>query len=174
MHPPSGPHPRLSVPADIAPETAAYELGHTVKDLGFCGVLVNDATEWTAQRGQPLWLRPPAKPILQQHSELHDTMATNTLDAVRQRLAAEEPELRRRGVRHLAVFGSVARGDDRPGSDIDVAVEIEAGRSFSLNRMEETRLLLEDALRRPVDLGEVDSFRPQVRAAFERERIPIF
>ena len=48
------------------------------------------------------------------------------------------------------------------------------GRSFSLIRMEETRLLLEDALQRPVDLGELDSFQPQVRAAFERERIPIF
>lgn len=101
-------------------------------------------------------------------------MATNTLNAVRQQLAAEEPELRRRGVRHLAVFGSVARSDDGPDSDVDVAVEIEAGRSFSLIRMEETRLLLEDALRRPVDLGEVDSFRPQVRAAFDRERVPIF
>jgi predicted nucleotidyltransferase len=101
-------------------------------------------------------------------------MATNTLNAVRQRLAAEEPELRRRGVRHLAVFGSVARGDDGPDSDVDVAVEIESARSFSLIRMEETRLLLEDALRRCVDLGEVDSFRPQVRAAFDRERVPIF
>ena len=101
-------------------------------------------------------------------------MATKTLDAVRQLLAAEEPELRRRGVRHLAVFGSVARGEDRPDSDIDVAVEIEAGRSFSLIRMEDTRLLLEDALRRRVDLGEIDSFRPQLRAAFERERVPIF
>jgi hypothetical protein len=40
--------------------------------------------------------------------------------------------------------------------------------------MEETRLLLEDALCRPVDLGESDSFRPHVRAAFERDRIPIF
>ena len=101
-------------------------------------------------------------------------VATNTLDAVRQRLAAEEPELRRRGVRHLAVFGSVARGDDRPDSDVDVAVEIEADRSFSLIRMEETRLFLEDALRRRVDLGEVDSFRPHARAAFEREKVPIF
>ena len=99
---------------------------------------------------------------------------TNTLDAVRQQLAAEEPELRRRGVRHLAVFGAVARGDDRPDSDIDLAVEIEAGRSFSLFRMEETRLFLEDALRRRVDLGEIDSFHPQVRAAFERERVAIF
>jgi predicted nucleotidyltransferase len=101
-------------------------------------------------------------------------MPTNTLDAVRQWLAAAEPELRRRGVRHLDVFGSVACGDDRPDSDMDIAVEIEAGRSFSLIRMEETCLFLEDTLRRPVDVGEVDSFRPQVRAAFEHERIPIF
>jgi len=96
----------------------------------------------------------------------------NTLDAVRQRFAVAEPELRRRGVRHLAIFGSVARSDDRPDSDIDVAVEIEAGRRFSLMRMEDTRLFLEDALRRRVDLGEIDSFRPRVRAAFERERVP--
>jgi predicted nucleotidyltransferase len=101
-------------------------------------------------------------------------MATKTLDTVRQLLAAEGPKLRRRGVRHLAVFGSVARGDDGPDSDVDIAVEIEAGRSCSLIRMEETRPLLEDALRRPVDLGDIDSFRPQVRAAFERERVPIF
>lgn len=101
-------------------------------------------------------------------------MATSTLDAVRLQLAAKEPELRRRGVRHLAVFGSVARGEDRAGSDVDLAVEIEDGRPFSLIRMEETRLLLEDALRRPVDLGEIASFRPRVRARFERDRIPIF
>jgi uncharacterized protein len=98
----------------------------------------------------------------------------NTLEAVRVQLAAEEAELRRRGVRHLAIFGSVARGNDQPDSDVDVAVEVEPGRSFSLIRMEETRQFLEDALRRPVDLGEIDSFRPQVRAAFEREKVAIF
>jgi predicted nucleotidyltransferase len=40
--------------------------------------------------------------------------------------------------------------------------------------MEETRLFLEDLLGRPVDLGEADTFRPPVRAAFERERVPVF
>jgi hypothetical protein len=98
----------------------------------------------------------------------------STLDTVRLRLVAKEPELRRCGVRHLAVFGSVARGEDSADSDVDLAVEIEEGHSFSLIRMEDTRLLLEDALRRPVDLGEIDSFRPLVRAAFERDRIPMF
>ena len=101
-------------------------------------------------------------------------MPTTTLDTVRQCLTAQEPELRRRGVSHLAVFGSVARGDDRLDSDVDIAVEIEPGRSFSLIRMEETRQLLEDALQRPVDLGERDNLRPPVRDAFLREMVPIF
>jgi predicted nucleotidyltransferase len=131
-------------------------------------------TMTTMQNSAALWQPRAGKPILQEHLEPQATMPINTLDTVRQRLAAEEPELRRRGVRHLALFGSVARGSERPDSDIDVAVEIEAGRSFSLIRMEETRLLLEEALRRRVDLGEVDSFRPQVRAAFEREKVPLF
>jgi uncharacterized protein len=43
-----------------------------------------------------------------------------------------------------------------------------------LIRLEETRLFREDALHRRVDLGEVDSFRPQVRAVFERERVATF
>lgn len=76
-------------------------------------------------------------------------MTTGTLDIVRGQLAAQEAELRRRGVRHLAVFGSVARGKDRADSNVDIAVEIEEGHAFSLIRMEEARLLLEDAPRPP-------------------------
>jgi predicted nucleotidyltransferase len=101
-------------------------------------------------------------------------VTTHALDTVLERLAATEPELRRRGIRHLAIFGSVARGDDRPDSDVDLAVEVEAGRSFSLIRLEDTRLLLEDALQRPVHLGEIEAFRPAVRAMFERDRVPVF
>ena len=92
-------------------------------------------------------------------------MATSTIDAVRRQLAGVEPELRRRGVRHLAVFGSVARGEDRSDSDLDLAIEIEANRAFSLIRMEDTRLLLQDTVGRSVDLGEIDSFRPEVRSS---------
>jgi hypothetical protein len=96
------------------------------------------------------------------------------LPTILDRLHDQEPALRQRGVRHLAVFGSMARGEDRAESDVDLAVEIEPGRAFSLIRFEETRLLLEDCLGRRVDLGEVSSFRPEVRAAFERDKIMIF
>lgn len=68
----------------------------------------------------------------------------------------------------------MARRDARPDSDIDIAVNIEPDRTFSLIRKEDTRLLLEGVLGRPVDLGEVDHLRPHVRAAFERDRVPVF
>lgn len=97
-----------------------------------------------------------------------------TLQHVVQRLKAREPELRRRGVAHLSLFGSLVRGEARDDSDIDIAVEIEPGRSFSLIRMEDTRLLLEDVLGRPVDLGEIDSLRPAVREAFEHDQVKVF
>jgi len=43
-----------------------------------------------------------------------------------------EPRLRAKGVTGLAIFGSRARGDHRPDSDLDVLVEIENGIKFSL------------------------------------------
>jgi predicted nucleotidyltransferase len=40
-------------------------------------------------------------------------------------LRRSEADLRARGIRRAAVFGSVARGDGRPDSDIDILVEID-------------------------------------------------
>jgi predicted nucleotidyltransferase len=40
-------------------------------------------------------------------------------------LRAHETELHRRGVKHAALFGSVARGDERSDSDIDILIELE-------------------------------------------------
>jgi len=48
------------------------------------------------------------------------------------RLKAAEPGLRARGVRHLALFGSVARGDSRADSDIDVLIDVDRTAKFSL------------------------------------------
>jgi hypothetical protein len=46
-------------------------------------------------------------------------------EAILARLRNCEPDLRARGVSHAALFGSRARGDNRPDSDIDIMVEID-------------------------------------------------
>ncbi|HTL42515.1 MAG TPA: nucleotidyltransferase domain-containing protein [Pseudolysinimonas sp.] len=56
----------------------------------------------------------------------------------------------RRGFTDLAVFGSAARGDDRPDSDLDLLVQPPAGADlFDMARLEEA---LESVLGRGVDL----------------------
>jgi predicted nucleotidyltransferase len=46
-------------------------------------------------------------------------------DEIIQKLKERESELRAHGVMHAALFGSVARGDDRPDSDIDILVDLD-------------------------------------------------
>lgn len=53
-----------------------------------------------------------------------------TLGSLRQRRRAIEELARRRGVISVKVFGSVARGEARADSDIDLLVELEPGRSL--------------------------------------------
>jgi hypothetical protein len=49
---------------------------------------------------------------------------TPTLARVLATLRREESDLRRRGILHAGVFGSVARGEDTSSSDIDILVEV--------------------------------------------------
>jgi len=49
-----------------------------------------------------------------------------------ERLRAQKGALNARGVEHLAIFGSRARGDHRPDSDLDVLLEVPWERKFSL------------------------------------------
>ena len=55
-----------------------------------------------------------------------------TLPEVLGVLRTHEPELRKRGVQHAAVFGSVARGETRPDSDVDVLVELDPAHRMGL------------------------------------------
>jgi predicted nucleotidyltransferase len=48
-------------------------------------------------------------------------------DEILARLREFEPALRARGIAHAALFGSAARGDNGPESDIDIMVEFDPG-----------------------------------------------
>lgn len=58
------------------------------------------------------------------------------------------------------IYGSFARGDDGPFSDIDVAVETE--KSFSYFDLAEIQHKLESKINRKVDIGFIDSFKPHI------------
>ena len=77
-------------------------------------------------------------------------------------ISAHADELREVfGVASLSVFGSMARGEQTPESDVDILVEFE--RPIGLLRFVELRLRLEALLGRPVDLVEPDALHPQLR-----------
>ena len=71
------------------------------------------------------------------------------------------PEIRGFGVSHLAVFGSLVRGEDRPDSDVDVLVEFET--PVSIFKFLDVKEYLETLLRRPVDLVMRGALKPQLR-----------
>ena len=55
-----------------------------------------------------------------------------TRDEVIATLQAHQQELKQRGVLHAAVFGSVARREERPDSDIDILIELDPDQSLDV------------------------------------------
>ena len=82
----------------------------------------------------------------------------------------EETALRH-GVRSVRVFGSVARGTDAEGRDLDLLVEFEPGRDlFDLIELKEE---LERVSGRSVDVVTERSLSPHIREKVLREAIPL-
>ncbi|MGH9257654.1 MAG: nucleotidyltransferase family protein [Vicinamibacterales bacterium] len=75
------------------------------------------------------------------------------------------------GATNVRVFGSVARGEDRPDSDLDLLVEMESGRTLlDLIGLGQD---LEDLLRRKVDVLTDRSVHPSLRTRIFTEARPL-
>jgi predicted nucleotidyltransferase len=77
----------------------------------------------------------------------------------------------RHGAHNVRVFGSVARGEATPESDLDFLVELEPGRSL----LDHVALLqdLESLLGRKVDLVEPEALHWYIRDRILQEAIPL-
>jgi predicted nucleotidyltransferase len=92
-------------------------------------------------------------------------MSDLAMRPLRDLVEAHRAEIKAIVARHngqsIAIFGSVARGDERPGSDIDFLVELAPGaRPFEILSIGAE---LEEVLGVKVDVGTPDSLRERLR-----------
>lgn len=87
------------------------------------------------------------------------------------RLRAHQEELRGFGVKSLALFGSVARDEAGPKSDVDLLVEFEE--PVGLFKFLDLKEFLEGVLGCQVDLGTPDSLKERVRPHVLRDLIRV-
>jgi predicted nucleotidyltransferase len=95
-------------------------------------------------------------------------------DSVLQRLRAHEHELRTMGVARLSLFGSVARGEAGPDSDVDLAAEFDRSRPFGMFQFAALEGRLRELMGHPVDLVGEPARKPRMQQAIDRDRVRAF
>jgi uncharacterized protein len=89
------------------------------------------------------------------------------------RLRAEAAALQKRGVEAMGLYGSVARGDNRLDSDVDLLLSLRP-HSLSLFDLVQLQLDLERLLNRRVDLTTTPLSNPFLTKEIERDLIDVF
>lgn len=92
------------------------------------------------------------------------------------RLKEAEPALRAFGVGALYLFGSHARGEAKPNSDVDVLVDPAPDRPFGFLPFMDAYQAIQDALGSdiPLDYGTRNGLHPLLKPDIEREAVRIF
>lgn len=97
-----------------------------------------------------------------------------TLDEIKHILQAQKPYLAEQyGVTEIGVFGSYVRGEQRPGSDIDVLVELERPPRISLLGLVELQYYLSDLLGVEVDVAIKKNLRKRTGARILSEVVTV-
>ena len=98
----------------------------------------------------------------------------SALSTILTRLRAREADLRRRGVVHVAVFGSVVREEARADSDVDLFVDLAPDIADDFLAYAGIAADLEEIVGRDVDVARRDQLRPHVRPTAEQQAVYAF
>lgn len=91
-----------------------------------------------------------------------------------EKLRAFEPRLRALGATSLYLFGSTARDEATPSSDLDLFLDLDPAQRFTLLDLVSAKLMVEDELGTNVDVATRDGLHPRMRDEIEREAVRIF
>lgn len=94
-----------------------------------------------------------------------------TLRFVRSHAAELTERFAELGGSNISVFGSVARGDDAPDSDVDLLVDLDD--SVGLFKLMKMRRTAEDLLGRKVDVIPRDDMKSQVSVTASADEVPL-
>jgi predicted nucleotidyltransferase len=89
-------------------------------------------------------------------------------------LRSHEADLRRLGVCHAAVFGSVARGEAEIGSDIDVLVDLDSQAPVGLFEYAGVKLYIAELLGGSADVVNRKTLKPLLRSAILHDAVNAF
>jgi len=90
------------------------------------------------------------------------------------KLRENEAVLRAHGVSHAALFGSRARGDARPDSDIDIMVEFDPRAHVTVFNYAGLKEYIAGLFDGPVDVVSREGLKPYVRPAATTDAIYAF
>lgn len=90
------------------------------------------------------------------------------------RLRENEPALRERGVTHAALFGSRARGDDRPDSDTDIMIEVDPTARITVYDYVGLKEYIAGLFDGRVDVVDRRALKPYVRPAATADAVYAF
>jgi hypothetical protein len=94
------------------------------------------------------------------------------MDKIRELKKIISPVLKRNDVKKLSVFGSVARGEDKIGSDIDLLVKFNGQKG--LTSLIGLKIELENKLNRKVDINTYNSVSPLLKERIEKDEIIVY
>jgi uncharacterized protein len=90
------------------------------------------------------------------------------------RLRDNEHALRARGVTHAALFGSRARGDDRPDSDIDILIDLAPEAPIGVWEYSGLKTYIANLFEGPVDVVSLETLKPYICPAATADAVYAF
>jgi predicted nucleotidyltransferase len=92
------------------------------------------------------------------------------IDTLRQ----AEPDLKSRGVLHAGLFGSLARGENRPDSDVDVLVDLDPKARLTVFDYVGIQEFIASLFDGPVDVVDREGLKPHLRQPVARDLVNAF